>query len=80
MTIIDPDIIIVIAQIGDPQQLYEDVYCARGNMENRIKETQLDLFSDRTSCHNWWPNQLRLLLFPGIYSYGESSTSHTSGN
>ena len=47
---------------GDPQQLYEDVYCARGNMENRIKETQLDLFSDRTSCHNWWPNQLRLLL------------------
>jgi len=30
-------------------------------MENRIKE-QLQLFSDRTSCHEWWPNQFRLLL------------------
>jgi len=42
--------------------LYEKVYCARGNMENRIKEVQLDLFSGRTSCHQWWPNQLRLLF------------------
>ena len=31
-------------------------------MENRIKEQQLDLFADRTSCHNWWPNQFRVLL------------------
>ena len=31
-------------------------------MENRIKEQQLDLYADRTSCHNWWPNQLRLML------------------
>ena len=31
-------------------------------MENRIKEQQLDLFADRTSCHKWWPNQFRLLL------------------
>ena len=31
-------------------------------MENRIKEQQLELFSDRTSCHQWWPNQLRLVL------------------
>src|SRR5688500_9525941 len=46
----------------DPQYLYEKVYCARGNMENRIKEVQLDLFADRTSCHEWWPNQLRLLF------------------
>jgi hypothetical protein len=47
---------------GDPQQLYDDQYCGRGDMENRIKEQQLDLFSDRTSCHRWWPNQFRLLL------------------
>lgn len=47
---------------GNPQTLYEDVYCARGDMENRIKEQQLDLFADRTSCHEWWPNQFRLLL------------------
>ena len=31
-------------------------------MENRIKEQQGQLFSDRTSCHEWWPNQFRLLL------------------
>ena len=47
---------------GSPETLYDRVYCARGDMENRIKEQQLDLFSDRTSCHRWWPNQWRLLL------------------
>ena len=47
---------------GDPRSLYDDMYCERGDMENRIKEQQLDLFADRTSCHRWWPNQLRLLL------------------
>ena len=47
---------------GDPQELYDTLYCARGEMENRIKEQQLGLFADRTSCHAWWPNQLRLLL------------------
>jgi hypothetical protein len=47
---------------GDPQQLYDELYCARGDMENRIKEQQLDMFSDRTSCHCWWANQFRLLL------------------
>jgi DDE family transposase len=52
---------------GDPQALYEEVYCARGEMENRIKEQQLALFSDRTSCHDWWPNQFRLLLSSFAY-------------
>jgi len=47
---------------GAPKELYDEVYCARGNMENRIKEQQLELFSDRTSCHKWWPNQLRLVM------------------
>jgi len=40
--------------------LYEKVYCARGEMENRIKECQLDLFGDRTSSHTMRANQLRL--------------------
>lgn len=40
--------------------LYEDFYCARGEMENRIKETQQDLFADRTSTHWMASNQLRL--------------------
>lgn len=40
--------------------LYEKLYCARGEMENRIKECQLDLFADRTSAHPMRANQLRL--------------------
>jgi hypothetical protein len=42
-----------------PQQLYEDFYCARGDMENRIKE-QLSLFADRVSAETMQANQLRL--------------------
>jgi hypothetical protein len=40
--------------------LYERIYCARGEMENRIKEQQLELFADRTSSHGMRANQLRL--------------------
>ena len=40
--------------------LYEKLYCARGDMENRIKECQLDLFADRTSANTMRANQLRL--------------------
>ena len=47
---------------GEAKEIYDDIYCGRGDMENRIKEQQLGLFADRTSCHDWWPNQLRLLL------------------
>ena len=53
---------------GDGQDLYDRLYCARGEMENRIKEQQLQLFSDRTSCHKWWPNQFRLLLASLAYT------------
>ena len=52
---------------GDAETLYDRLYCARGDMENRIKEQQLDLFADRTSCHKWWPNQFRLLLSSMAY-------------
>jgi Transposase DDE domain group 1 len=52
---------------GDPQELYEDVYCQRGEMENRIKEQQLGLFADRTSCHRFLANQFRLLLSSAAY-------------
>ena len=40
--------------------LYEDIYCARGDMENRIKECQADLFADRTPAATMRANQLRL--------------------
>ena len=52
---------------GGCQALYDELYCARGEMENRIKEQQLGLFSDRTSCHAWWANQFRLLLSAVAY-------------
>jgi Transposase DDE domain group 1 len=52
---------------AEPQELYEDFYCQRGNMENRIKEQQLDLFADRTSCHRFLANQFRLLLSSAAY-------------
>jgi hypothetical protein len=42
------------------RRLYEKLYCARGDMENRIKECQLDLFADRTSAATLRANQLRL--------------------
>jgi hypothetical protein len=47
--------------------LYEKLYCARGEMENRIKECQLDLFADRTSTRTMRANQLRLWLSAMAY-------------
>ena len=47
--------------------LYEQVYCARGEMENRIKEQQGDLFGERLSCHGFAANQLRLWLSAFAY-------------
>lgn len=51
----------------DGQTLYEQEYCARGQMENHIKEQQLFLFSDRTSCQTMRANQIRLLLSTVAY-------------
>jgi Transposase DDE domain group 1 len=47
--------------------LYEKVYCARGDMENRIKECQMDMFADRTSANTMRANQLRLWLSSMAY-------------
>jgi hypothetical protein len=52
---------------GDGQWLYEKFYCKRGDAENRIKEQQLGLFADRTSCHEFVPNQFRVMLSAGAY-------------
>ena len=58
---------IVTNLAGEPRALYEDVYCQRGDMENRIKEQQLGLFADRTSCHGFLANQFRVLLAAFAY-------------
>jgi hypothetical protein len=51
----------------DARALYEDLYCARGDMENRIKEQQLYLFADRTSTATMRGNQIRLYLSSVAY-------------
>ncbi len=48
-------------------ELYEELYCARGEMENRIKEQQLDLFADRTSTSEFRGNQVRLYFSTVAY-------------
>jgi Transposase DDE domain group 1 len=50
-----------------PQWVYDECYTLRGDMENRIKEQQLMLFADRTSCHDFLANQFRLLLSSFAY-------------
>ena len=52
---------------GDPQHLYEEVYCKRGQMENLIKLHKAQLASDRTSCHSATANQVRLVLHTAAF-------------
>jgi hypothetical protein len=61
----------VVTSLGrefDARTIYEDIYCARGEMENRIKEQQMDLFADRTSTAHLWSNQVRLWLSSVAYT------------
>lgn len=53
---------------GEALQLYERMYCQRGEAENRFKEAQLDLFGTRASCHRFLANQFRLLLAALAYT------------
>ena len=61
----------VVSSVGieeqSARQLYEDFYCRRGDMENRIKEQQLSLFADRTSTSEMRANQLRLYFSSMAY-------------
>ena len=58
---------VVTSLSGDGQELYDRLYCQRGDAENRIKEQQLGLFADRTSCHAFLANQFRVLLSAAAY-------------
>jgi hypothetical protein len=62
---------IVTSPERDAEELYEKVYCARGEMENRIKEQQQDLFADRLSSAGFAANQLRLWLSAFAYTLME---------
>lgn len=48
-----------VKRLTNPERIYREWYCPRGDMENRIKEQQLGLFADRVSTSWMWPNQLR---------------------
>jgi hypothetical protein len=50
-----------------PRRIYEDIYCLRGDVENRIKELHDGLQIDRTSCCRFWANQFRVLLTAAAY-------------
>jgi hypothetical protein len=50
-----------------PRWVYEKFYCQRGDVENRIKELHHGLEMDRTSCHGFWANQLRVLMTAAAY-------------
>jgi len=52
---------------GEATDLCQLDYCARGEMENRIKDQKLDLFGKRTSSKHWWTNQWRLLLSAYVF-------------
>lgn len=53
---------------GPAADLYDDLYCQRGEAENRIKETQLDLFGTRASCHKFFANWLRVMFSALAYT------------
>ncbi len=59
----------VVTNLPDaPQVIYEDIYCQRGEIENRIKELHDGVQIDRTSCSRFWANQLRVLLAAAAYA------------
>lgn len=65
---------------GQEQFLYDQVYCQRGDMENRIKEQQLYLFADRASSHDFLSNQFRLILSSAAYVLIETLRRKTLKN
>jgi len=58
---------VVTSLDGDPERLYEGVYCQRGEAENLIKLHKAQLASDRTSCHSATANQVRLTLHTAAF-------------
>lgn len=71
---------VVTSLSAEAAELYDGIYTQRGDMENRIKEQQLMLFADRTSCHDFLANQFRLLLSSFAYVLlHELRASHLAG-
>jgi hypothetical protein len=73
----NPRFVVTSLEAPSPQQLYEDLYCARGNCENDIKAVKCDLHSDRTSDTTFLANATRLLLACGAYVLHHALRTHT---
>ena len=70
----------VITNLPDrPRAVYEDVYCKRGDVENRIKELHHGLEIDRTSCTRFLANQLRGLMTAAAFVLMQELRHHASG-
>jgi hypothetical protein len=68
---------VISSRYDDGFKIYCEQYCARGYIENRIKDQQRGLFADRTSGTQWWPNQWRLILFGFAYTLFECMSAGT---
>ena len=73
----NPRFVVTSLAAPSPQQMYEDLYCARGNCENDIKAVKCDLHSDRTSETTFLANAMRLLLACGAYVLHHALRTHT---
>ena len=62
-----------------PKFVYQQAYCSRGEIENRIKELQHDLEIDRTSCSSFWANQFRVTLTAAAYALLQEIRTHAKG-
>jgi hypothetical protein len=69
----------VITNLSDPPEAVYQIYCGRGDMENRLKELHQGLEMDRTSCHRFPANQFRVLLTAAAYILFQTLQAHTPG-
>jgi hypothetical protein len=74
----NPRFVITNLRYG-PKRLYEQVYCQRAHIENRIKELHHGLAIDRTSCSRFWANQFRALLTAAAYALFQELRLHARG-
>lgn len=74
----NPRFVITNQRYG-PKRLYEQVYCQRAHIENRIKELHHGLAIDRTSCSRFWANQFRALLTAAAYALFQELRLHARG-
>ena len=63
----------------NPRWLYEEVYCQRGDLENRIKELHYGMEIGRTSCTSFWANQFRVLMTAAAYVLMQELRSGLAG-